>query len=99
MNCREVFPVLVGALAIFVLVLIGLATLILLLGIMVESTTRTVTGAAAGVGFDPSFDGVRATLLETFADHDSVSVQASIWIVGKAILDTAPGDVQPVQEY
>jgi urate oxidase len=47
-------------------------------------------GARAGIGFDPSFEAVRATLLETFADHHSVSVQASIWIVGKAILERHP---------
>jgi urate oxidase len=47
-------------------------------------------GGRAGIGFDPSFEAVRATLLETFADHHSVSVQASIWIVGKAILERHP---------
>ena len=44
----------------------------------------------APVVFDPSFDGVRATFLETMADHFSVSVQASIWIIGKAILERHP---------
>ena len=34
--------------------------------------------------------GLRSTLLEAFADHDSASVQASIWIVGKAILERHP---------
>jgi urate oxidase len=33
---------------------------------------------------------VRTTFLETMADHHSVSVQASIWIVGKAILERHP---------
>ncbi|MEA2550137.1 MAG: urate oxidase [Chloroflexota bacterium] len=47
-------------------------------------------GTRAGIGFDPSFEAVRATLLEAFADHHSVSVQASIWIVGKAILERHP---------
>jgi urate oxidase len=47
-------------------------------------------GTRAGIGFDPSFEAVRATLLEAFADHHSVSVQASIWIVGKAILQRHP---------
>ena len=41
----------------------------------------------ASVDFDRSFDGVRRTFLEVFADHHSVSVQASIWIVGKAVLE------------
>jgi urate oxidase len=39
------------------------------------------------IDFDASFGGVRSTFLDVFADHDSVSVQASIWIIGKAILE------------
>jgi len=42
------------------------------------------------IDFDASFAAVRSTLLETFADHHSVSVQASIWIIGKAILERHP---------
>jgi urate oxidase len=44
----------------------------------------------AEVDFDGSFARVRASFLETMADHHSVSVQASIWIVGKAILERHP---------
>jgi urate oxidase len=36
--------------------------------------------------FDETFAAVRATLLEVFADHDSPSVQASIWIIAREIL-------------
>ena len=36
---------------------------------------------------DATFAAVRTTLLEVFADHDSPSVQASIWIIGRAILE------------
>ena len=36
---------------------------------------------------DATFLAVRTTLLEVFADHDSPSVQASIWIMGRAILE------------
>ncbi|MEA2608198.1 MAG: urate oxidase [Chloroflexota bacterium] len=36
---------------------------------------------------DVAFDAVRTTLLETFADHDSPSVQASLWLMARAILD------------
>ena len=36
---------------------------------------------------DATFAAVRATLLEVFADHDSPSVQTSIWIMAKAILE------------
>ena len=42
---------------------------------------------APDLDFDATFAAVRATLLEVFADHDSPSVQASIWIMGRAILE------------
>ena len=37
--------------------------------------------------FDDTFSDVRNTLLEVFADHDSPSVQTSIWIMARAILE------------
>ena len=37
--------------------------------------------------FDETYSAVRTTLLEVFADHDSPSVQTSIWIMAKAILE------------
>ena len=40
--------------------------------------------------FDASFAAVRATFLEAFAEHHSASVQHTIWIVGKAILERHP---------
>ena len=36
---------------------------------------------------DVTFAAVRSTLLEVFADHDSPSVQTSIWIMARAILE------------
>jgi urate oxidase len=42
------------------------------------------------IDFDALFAAVRSTLLDVFADHHSVSVQASIWIIGKAILERHP---------
>ncbi|MEO8437247.1 MAG: factor-independent urate hydroxylase [Chloroflexota bacterium] len=36
---------------------------------------------------DATFEAVLSTLLEVFADHDSASVQASIWIMAQAILE------------
>jgi urate oxidase len=36
---------------------------------------------------DATFLAIRTTLLEVFADHDSPSVQTSIWIMAKAILE------------
>ncbi len=46
--------------------------------------------ADPNLDFDGAYTRVRATFLEVFADHHSVSVQASIWIVGKAILERHP---------
>jgi urate oxidase len=40
--------------------------------------------------FDACYAAVRSTFLSIFADHHSVSVQASIWIVGRAILERHP---------
>jgi urate oxidase len=37
--------------------------------------------------FDATWSAVYATLLEVFAEHHSRSVQESIWIVGRAILE------------
>jgi urate oxidase len=45
---------------------------------------------SSDLDFEGSWAGVRSTLLEVFADHHSVSVQASIWIVGKVILERHP---------
>ena len=47
------------------------------------------------IDFDVLAATIRATLLDVFADHHSVSVQASIWIIGKAILERHP-DVSEV---
>jgi len=46
--------------------------------------------------FDALFDEIGASILDVFADHDSESVQASIWIVGRAVLDRHPeiGSIQ-----
>jgi urate oxidase len=43
--------------------------------------------AVHGIEFDGLFDAIGETLLDAFADHDSPSVQASIWIVGRAVLE------------
>jgi urate oxidase len=47
-------------------------------------------GHAEHVDFDASFDAIGETLLDVFAEHHSPSVQASVWIVGRAILDRHP---------
>ncbi len=41
----------------------------------------------AGVDYDTLFGAVLDTLLDVFAAHDSPSVQASTWIIGRAILE------------
>ena len=46
--------------------------------------------ASPEIDHDAVFEAVRATFLEVFAEHDSPSVQASIWIVGRAILERHP---------
>jgi len=53
------------------------------------SATWRYAGAVA-IDHDASFASVRSTLLEVFAEHHSVSVQASIWVIGKAILERNP---------
>ncbi|HEX5823387.1 MAG TPA: urate oxidase [Candidatus Limnocylindrales bacterium] len=58
--------------------------------IMATKVTAWWRYAPGAVDFDTSYDAIRSTLLEVFADHHSVSVQASIWIVGKAILERHP---------
>ena len=40
--------------------------------------------------FDTVFDAVGATMLDVFATHASASVQASIWQMGRAMLDRHP---------
>jgi urate oxidase len=42
---------------------------------------------SADVDYDASFTAVTTTLLDVFAEHHSVSVQASIWIIGRAIVE------------
>lgn len=40
--------------------------------------------------FEASFERVRTALLTSFADHQSPSVQATIWILGQAVLGAEP---------
>ena len=54
------------------------------------SATWRYGGHADHVDFDASFDAVGATLLDVFAEHHSPSVQATVWIVGRAILERHP---------
>jgi urate oxidase len=58
--------------------------------IMATKVTASWRYGPAEVDFDASWEAMRSTFLEVFADHHSVSVQASIWIIGKAILERHP---------
>jgi urate oxidase len=55
--------------------------------LMATRLTAIWTYGAPGIDFDATWNAVRGTLLEVFADHDSPSVQASIWIISKAMLE------------
>ena len=55
--------------------------------IMATRVSATWRYAGTELDWDALFDGVQGTLLDVFAEHASPSVQASIWIVGRAILD------------
>jgi urate oxidase len=55
--------------------------------IMATRVSATWRYGSADLDWDAVFDGVRGTLLDIMADHTSPSVQASIWIVGRAILE------------
>jgi urate oxidase len=43
--------------------------------------------AASDLDHDAEHAAIRRTLLGVFADHDSVSVQASMWLIGRAVLE------------
>jgi len=55
--------------------------------IMATQLTARWRYDTSDVDHDALFVGVRDTLLEVFAEHDSPSVQASIWIMGRAVLE------------
>jgi urate oxidase len=55
--------------------------------LMATKLTAIWTYGAPSIDFDDVWSAVRATILEVFADHDSESVQHSIWIMGKAMLE------------
>ena len=40
---------------------------------------------------------MRQTLLEAFAEHDSQSVQHTLYAMGQAVLDTLPDDVSAIR--
>jgi urate oxidase len=58
-----------------------------ILATKIDATWRYVDGAR---DYDTLFEDVRGSLLTSFARHESPSVQASIWIVGKHVLEANP---------
>ena len=67
-----------------------------LLATRVTATWRYDPNALAlPVDFDALFSEVSGTLLEVFAEHHSASVQASIWTIGRAMIERHP-DVSEV---
>jgi len=51
------------------------------------TTERVARGA---VDYDASWNGARTALLTSFADHFSASVQHSIWVMARAMMDAEP---------
>jgi urate oxidase len=51
------------------------------------SATWRYRDPADGLDYDRIFDAVHVTLLEVFGEHDSRSVQESIWLLGRAVLE------------
>ncbi len=55
--------------------------------LMATKITAIWRYGAPDLDFDAAWTAARDTLLEVFADHDSPSVQTSIWIMAKAMLE------------
>lgn len=55
--------------------------------LMATKVTAIWRYGAPDLDFDATWEAVRVTLLEVFADHHSPSVQTSIWIMAKAMLE------------
>jgi urate oxidase len=55
--------------------------------LMATKVTAIWRYGSPDLDFDAAYEAVKTTLLEVFADHDSPSVQTSIWIMANAILE------------
>lgn len=58
--------------------------------IMATKLTAVWSYSSEPADFDASFEGVRSTLLDVFAEHHSESVQHSIWLMGRGIIERHP---------
>ena len=56
--------------------------------LFVTSLNATWSYGDDDVDFAAVFQSVRTTLLETFAEHDSLSVQHTLYAMGQVVLDT-----------
>ena len=56
--------------------------------LFVTALTTTWTYAETEIEFDALFRGVRTALLESFAQHASLSVQHTLYAMGRVVLDT-----------
>jgi urate oxidase len=59
--------------------------------IMATRVTASWRSASEPADWDARHAALVRTLLASFADHDSESVQHSIWVIGTAMLDAEPG--------
>jgi urate oxidase len=57
--------------------------------LLATSLTATWHYRSVETDFDPTWHAVRQTLLEAFAEHDSLSVQHTLFAMGQAVLDTS----------
>jgi urate oxidase len=56
--------------------------------LLATALTATWHYGSTDVNFDACWQAVRKTLLEAFAEHDSASVQHTLYAMGQAVLDT-----------
>ncbi|HSL33635.1 MAG TPA: urate oxidase [Candidatus Limnocylindrales bacterium] len=57
----------------------------------IMATKLTATWRYAGdPRYDESFEAISRTLLDVFAEHESESVQHSIWLVGRSVVERHP---------
>jgi urate oxidase len=55
--------------------------------ILATAVKASWTYESAPADFDRAFQGIRGTMLETFAAHDSASVQHTLYAMGEAVLE------------
>jgi urate oxidase len=63
--------------------------------LLATSMTASWHYATPSTAFDPAWDAVRRALLDTFASHESESVQHTLYAMGEAVLD-AVADVTDI---